>query len=320
VERQSVEAMTDSQTAAKQAALTRLGYDVTVTGDGARILEVVRDSPADEAGLRPGDVITEIDGEPIMVRDQVGEIVQSQPVGTTFAVAIWRPNADDRVVEVTSGTAESGAIEGRPYFGIGAATAGLAVELPVEVDIDAGEVSGPSGGLSFALTIIDELSPGDLTGGADVAVTGEIDGDTSFLSQKEPAERTFRFNHEFHLQMGNVAPLLAAAIESGKYLGKPGDMLGRLNTDNACTACHRGLEETDVAAKANLPQMSDCLVCHSDIRNPFSCEKCHLEGVNLMPADHTRNFVDTHSTGRLGLDKTTCLPCHGRNFACMGCH
>jgi c(7)-type cytochrome triheme protein len=144
--------------------------------------------------------------------------------------------------------------------------------------------------------------------------------DTSFLSQKEPAERTFRFNHEFHLQMGNVAPLLAAAIESGKYLGKPGDMLGRLNTGNACAACHRGLDETDVAAKANLPQMSDCLVCHSDIRNPFSCEKCHLEGVNLMPADHTRNFVDTHSTGRLGLDKTTCLPCHGRNFACMGCH
>jgi c(7)-type cytochrome triheme protein len=144
--------------------------------------------------------------------------------------------------------------------------------------------------------------------------------DTSFLGGKEPAQRTFRFNHEFHLQMGNVAPLIAAAIERGSYLGKPGDMLRRLGTQNACQACHRGLEETDVAGMANLPQMSDCLVCHSDIRNPFSCEKCHLEGVNLMPANHTRDFVDTHSTGRLGLDKTTCLPCHGRNFGCMGCH
>ena len=144
--------------------------------------------------------------------------------------------------------------------------------------------------------------------------------DASFLSQKKPAERTYRFNHQFHLQMGNVAPLLAAAIDDSKYLGKPGDMRVRLDTENTCEACHRGLAETDVAGKANLPQMSDCLVCHSDIDNPFSCPKCHLEGVSLKPADHTREFADTHSTGRLGLDKTTCLPCHGRHFTCMGCH
>jgi c(7)-type cytochrome triheme protein len=144
--------------------------------------------------------------------------------------------------------------------------------------------------------------------------------DTSFLSEKQAAGRTFRFSHQFHSQMGNVAPLLAAAICDGKYLGKPGDLRARLDTDNACEACHRGLAETDAAGDANLPRMSDCLVCHSEIDNPFSCEKCHLEGVNLKPASHTREFADTHSTGRLGLDKATCLPCHGRHFTCMGCH
>jgi hypothetical protein len=144
--------------------------------------------------------------------------------------------------------------------------------------------------------------------------------DTSFLSERKPAGRIFRFNHQFHLQMGNVAPLLAAAIDDGKYLGRPGDLRARLDTENACEACHRGLAETDAAADANLPRMSDCLVCHSNIDNPFSCEKCHREGVNLKPASHTRTFADTHSTGRLGLDKTTCLPCHGRHFTCMGCH
>jgi c(7)-type cytochrome triheme protein len=144
--------------------------------------------------------------------------------------------------------------------------------------------------------------------------------DASFLSEKKPAERTYRFNHQFHLQMGNVAPLLAAAIDEGKYLGKAGAVRAQLNTENECQACHRGLAETDVAGKGNLPQMSDCLVCHSEIDNPFSCKKCHLEGVNLKPADHTREFADAHSTGRLGLDKTTCLPCHGRHFTCMGCH
>ena len=45
-----------------------------------------------------------------------------------------------------------------------------------------------------------------------------------------------------------------------------------------------------------------------------------FEGVNLRPADHTREFIDTHSTGKINLDKQSCLPCHGRDFPCMGCH
>jgi PDZ domain-containing protein len=38
-------------------------------------------------------------------------------------------------------------------------------------------VTGPSAGLAFTLTLIDELSPGNLTGGKDVAVTGTMDLD-----------------------------------------------------------------------------------------------------------------------------------------------
>lgn len=144
--------------------------------------------------------------------------------------------------------------------------------------------------------------------------------ETGYLAAKRPAERTYWFSHQFHLQMGNVAPIIAAAIEDKKYLGKVGDMRRHLDTGNACAACHRGLGETDQATAANLPRMSDCLVCHNRIDNPFSCEKCHLEGVNLKPANHTHDFLDRHSTGKLGLDKTTCLPCHGKNFTCMGCH
>lgn len=144
--------------------------------------------------------------------------------------------------------------------------------------------------------------------------------DTRFLDDRQTAERTYRFNHEFHSQIGNMAPIIAAAIDDKKYLGKVGEMRRHLDTENACAACHRGLGETDMATAANLPQMSDCLVCHNRIDNPFSCEKCHVEGVNLRPATHTNNFLDRHSTGKLGLDKTTCLPCHGKNFTCMGCH
>ncbi len=144
--------------------------------------------------------------------------------------------------------------------------------------------------------------------------------DTTIPSETPTAERSYRFNHQFHLKLGNIAPLLAAAIDGGTYLGKPAGIRPLLDNANACQACHRGLEETDLAGKANLPQMSDCLVCHAEIDNPFSCEKCHLEGAPLRPADHTRAFIDRHSTGKIGLDKASCLPCHGTNFACMGCH
>ncbi|MDA1315509.1 MAG: cytochrome c3 family protein [Acidobacteria bacterium] len=144
--------------------------------------------------------------------------------------------------------------------------------------------------------------------------------DTAGLDMIASPPRSYRFNHQFHLQLGNVATLIAAAIDNGSYLGKAGDARKHLDTNDACQACHRGVEETGLATAAHLPRMSDCLVCHSKVDNPFSCEKCHLEGINLRPADHTREFVDLHPTGKLEFDKQTCLPCHGRNFGCMGCH
>ena len=145
--------------------------------------------------------------------------------------------------------------------------------------------------------------------------------DLAPLQAKQPPERTYRFNHEQHLKLGNAAAQIAAAIDGDKYFGKPGDIRRFLDTDNSCVACHRGLNESmAVAEKVHMPQMADCIVCHTEIDNPFTCPDCHNEGVKLLPADHTRTFIDLHSTGKIGLDKQSCLPCHGRNFGCMGCH
>ena len=193
VERESVQMMDESQLAAKLAALDRLGYEVKVDGDGARVREVIARSPADRAGLRAGDVIVEIDGTRIAVRDQVGQIVQAQPVGTTFTVTVRRDDKD-RTVQVTSVAATAGELTGKPYFGIGAQTERFRAKFPFRISIDPGDVSGPSGGLAFTLTIIDDLTPGDLTGGAKVAVTGEIDstgrvGEVGGVAQKAVAAR-----------------------------------------------------------------------------------------------------------------------------------
>ena len=132
--------------------------------------------------------------------------------------------------------------------------------------------------------------------------------------------RNIRFNHKLHLAMGNIAPLLAAAIDKGAYLGPPGDIRRHFNTQNPCGACHRGLEQSEAPSKADLPQMADCLVCHSEIEAPFSCEKCHLNIAVLKPPSHTADYIDFHSSKNAKLDKPSCRICHGVNFRCMGCH
>jgi len=68
------------------------------------------------------------------------------------------------------------------------------VTLPFEVEIDTDRIGGPSAGLAFALALIDELSPGELTGGVRVAATGTIDADGTIgsigaLRQKAVAVR-----------------------------------------------------------------------------------------------------------------------------------
>ena len=134
------------------------------------------------------------------------------------------------------------------------------------------------------------------------------------------SSRVVAFSHTQHLKMGNLAPVIAAAIDKKTYLQPPGDIRRHLNTQNACEACHRGLAESDQVTAAAMPQMADCIVCHTEIDNPFSCEKCHAKDVQLKPVDHVAGFLSSHTSGKLNLDKTTCTVCHGRSFRCLGCH
>jgi PDZ domain-containing protein len=165
--------MADSQMTAKRVALERLGYSVPVTGKGAVVTRVQKDAPA-EGKLEVGDVITAVDGEPVTLAEQLAPQVRNRDPGQPVTFTVDR-DGKPREVTVVTRVAEGGACPGRAQIGVVTRTRDEKFEFPVDVKIDTGKISGPSAGLAFTLTIIDDLTPGDLTGGNKVAVTGTIE-------------------------------------------------------------------------------------------------------------------------------------------------
>ncbi len=111
---------------------------------------------------------------------------------------------------------------------------------------------------------------------------------------KAPRETlVIKFDHQFHMQLADKA---------------------------GCTFCHKGLDQSEAVTKTAFPPMTDCLVCHNKIDNPFSCETCHSPKSNLKPVSHTDDWIDRHNRKSTVLDKPSCVPCHGERFHCLGCH
>ncbi len=154
--------MVSSKDAAIAVALTALGYDLETT---VTIQDVVSDSPADGV-LEAGDEVLRVDGGPV---DEASDVVEVAAAGKAFALVIRR-DGERRRVELTPRQTDDG-----PRVGV---SLGAVFDFPFDVTvlIDP-QIGGPSAGLMFSLAIYDTLSPGALTGGHDIAGTGEIRAD-----------------------------------------------------------------------------------------------------------------------------------------------
>lgn len=170
----NMQMMSDSKQVATQVALERLGYDVDITV-GQLVIEVLPDTPADGV-LEAGDTITAVDGESFDDAQDLGRLLADDPPGSTV-VATVQPPAGGAGRDVELALAESPDQPGKGVMGVRVMDVVLDYDFPVDVEIDTGDVGGPSAGLAFTLGIIDDLTPGDLTGGEDIAVTGTISGD-----------------------------------------------------------------------------------------------------------------------------------------------
>jgi len=183
----ALEQMRTSEQVAQYVALERVGFDVGLTLGDVLIRDMVclaanADntacvdwSPSDDV-LDPGDRILEAEGETIEGVEDLGRVLEGLEPGDRVTMLIDRPGVGELAVEVeltASPDDPDRTIVGFFPFDT------RRVQLPFELDIDTGSIGGPSAGLAFTLTLIDELTEGELTGGADIAVTGTIELDGS---------------------------------------------------------------------------------------------------------------------------------------------
>ncbi len=174
--------MRTSEQVAQYVALKRIGYDVSIVPGDVLIEDMVCLQPAEDGRscvtwspsdkvLDPGDQIMAIDGEAVATVDDLGAILKDKRAGDVVSMKIKRPGEGEVTVDVeltASPDDPTRTIVG--FYPFDTAT----VELPFELSINTQSIGGPSAGLAFTLTLIDELTPGELTPPGGVAVTGTM--------------------------------------------------------------------------------------------------------------------------------------------------
>ena len=232
--------MSDSQTAAKVAALRALGWKIPATPAGAVVTGVVDNTPAARAGLSVGDEITAVDGRAVTSQcSLVGSLEHVAPdTKLTLTVLPGKFSATGvltrtRAVPIAITTAVSpNALAatncaqfpsaGPSWLGV-APEDGVAYKLPGSITLKTANIGGPSAGLAMTLTLIDTLSKGSLTGGRVIATTGTIDPQGHIGAIGGAAEKTIAVEnagaHYFFVPQGDYAAAQSTANASLHVIG-----------------------------------------------------------------------------------------------------
>ena len=161
--------MTASQDSAVIAALVETGkagaMHLTVT-------EVTEQQTSTE--IQAGDVLETITPEggqttTLTSFSQLRELMTTIPEGTRVTLGVRRgeQKASAALTTIAPQEGTTGSLLGLSLK--------ISVDSPVEATFGLSDVGGPSAGMMFALGVVDEITPGSLTGGKDISGTGTID-------------------------------------------------------------------------------------------------------------------------------------------------
>lgn len=178
VEQEGQAQMTSSQDAAVVAALMESGLATRMVLTVAGVSQ-----EQTSTSLAEGDVLESITPEggtttTITTYTELRELLTTIPAGTPVTLGVTR---DGQAVDVGLTTLAPQDQDGDGQADSEGSLLGVYLSASADSDIDAevalSDVGGPSAGMMFALGIIDELTPGDMTGGQDIAGTGSISFD-----------------------------------------------------------------------------------------------------------------------------------------------
>jgi serine protease Do len=122
--------------------------------EGALVSNVEKGGPADQAGLRSGDVIRKVDGEPIVASGDLPALIGQKKPGSKIALEIWRQGAREEISAKLGDAAEKGTAVAKNEEGgakqgkLGLALRPLQPQEQREAQVDGGlliaEVAGPA--------------------------------------------------------------------------------------------------------------------------------------------------------------------------------
>ena len=89
---------------------------ITMTAPQVLVVSVVTDSPADKAGIKPGDLILKVDGKAIGTDLNLADLIGKYQVGDIVTLDVTTPGEASREVKVT--LADNPNKKGTPYLGV----------------------------------------------------------------------------------------------------------------------------------------------------------------------------------------------------------
>ena len=234
--------MTASQDSAVIAALIETGL---ATSMRLTVTEVTKQQTSTE--VQADDVLESITPEggettAITSFSQLRELMTTIPEGTRVSLGVRRGEQ-----QVSAALTTIAPQEGTTGSLLGLSLK-ISVDSPVEATFGLSDVGGPSAGMMFALGVVDEITPGSLTGGKDIAGTGTIDMD----GQVGP--------------IGGIQQKMAGARNSGsKFFLAPASNCDEVKDHEpegmqvfAVSTLHEAVTATEAIASGNTSGLTTC--------------------------------------------------------------